>query len=207
MLPICLNVHVRAFPFAAIVGAFIAVRHRQSGLKEVTDGRAERVFLIESVSLNVMCGNFPLGVIVRGNYSGAVTLAAASPAHFTHSQPRPLSSSPEILLSLQCVRLETVNEVCPAVLLTGSTRSPDWCLGSKACSHMSAVQLTHPPFCNSSIWQDPPRLFPLPPLDCTPFCLSLWARRLYCCLYAPATHHPTVHSSADDNRQMAGWYA
>lgn len=53
-----------------------------------------------------MCGNFPLRVIDRGNYSGAVTLAAASPAHFTHSQPRPLSPCLEIVLSLQCVRLQ-----------------------------------------------------------------------------------------------------
>ena len=41
------------------------------------------------------------------------------------------------------------------VLLTGSSSRPDWCAGSSAYSHMSVVQLTHPPFCTSSIWQDP----------------------------------------------------
>lgn len=119
----------------SLLSLSIAIRHSQSGLKEVTDDWAERVFLIESVSLNVMSGNVPL--FGTGNYGEAVTLAAASPAHFTHSQPQPLCSSPEIILSRQCVWLLTVNEVCSAVLLTGSSSRPDWCLGSKACSHVS----------------------------------------------------------------------
>ncbi len=69
------------------------------------DEWAERVLFIESIGLNVTCGNFPPRLIGRGNYSGSVTLAAASPAHFAYPQPQPLPPSSEIILCLQRVGL------------------------------------------------------------------------------------------------------
>lgn len=85
-----------------------------------------------------------------------------------------------------------LDEVCSVALLTGSAGWPDCCLVSEACSHMSAVQLTHPLFCTSSIWQDP---FCLLFFDCYSFLLLLWARFFFLflfCVYSLATHHPTV---------------
>lgn len=117
------------------------------------------------VSVYMWCVEmFLFGVIGRGTSSSAVTLAAASPTH-SLSVHLNLSSSPETILfqdPVVCLTL-TVNKVCSAVLLTESSSWPDWCLGSKACSHMSVVQLTHPLFCTSSNWQDPPSLFSFAP--------------------------------------------
>lgn len=76
-----------------------------------------------------------------------------------------------------------LDEVCSVALLTGSAGWPDCCLVSEACSHMSAVQLTHPLFCTSSIWQDP---FCLLFFDCYSFLLLLWARfffSFFCFVY------------------------
>lgn len=90
-----------------------------------------------------------------------------------------------------------LDEVCSVALLTGSAGWPDCCLVSEACSHMSAVQLTHPLFCTSSIWQDP---FCLLFFDCYSFLLLLWARFFFLflfCVYSLATHHPTVPMTVD----------
>lgn len=90
-----------------------------------------------------------------------------------------------------------LDEVCSVALLTGSAGWPDCCLVSEACSHMSVVQLTHPLFCTSSIWQDP---FCLLFFDCYSFLLLLWARFFFLflfCVYSLATHHPTVPMTVD----------
>ena len=75
---------------------------------------------------------FLLGLSAEGPVAEAVTLTAASqarsPIHLN------LSRSPEIILSPAVCLTLTVNEVCSAVLLTGSSSRPDWCLGSKAAT-------------------------------------------------------------------------
>lgn len=144
---------------------------------------------------------FPFRVIGKGNGSGAIKLTAASTAHFNL---KPAFVSRDHSFSAVCLT-STVNEVCSAVLLTGSYKRTDWSLGSESCIDMSVVQFTHPPFCGSRIWQDALFLFPLPPLDNSSFSLLLWARRFVCCLYTPYTHHPAVCCSADNSWQLAGW--
>lgn len=91
--------YIFAFFFPLAVIAFITTWHSQSGLTEVMDGLAEGGTLVVSVSLDVMCGHFSLRVIGKGSGSGAITLAAASPARFNLK----LCLSPEIILSPQCV--------------------------------------------------------------------------------------------------------
>lgn len=112
-----------------------------------------------------------------------------------HRQPLVFISRDRFFTVCQASALD---EVCSVALLTGSSGWPDCCLVSEACSHMSAVQLTHPLFCTSSIWQDP---FCLLFFDCYSFLLLLWARIFFSfflfCVYSLATHHPTVPMTVD----------
>lgn len=141
--------------------------------------------LIKSWSSDIMCKCPPAKPIVSG--------PSLSAPHHKFISSVTSSSSQEIGFS-PCVRLQLWMRFA---LLTGSAGWPDCCLVSKACSHMSAVQLTHPLFCTSSIWQDP---FCLLFFDCYSFLLLLWARFFFLflfCVYSLATHHPTVPMTVD----------
>lgn len=157
-------------------------RRSQSALKEDSAGWAERVcfffFFWLRVSVWMSGSVFLLGFIGRLDYSEAVTLAASisSSHHFTqnftlclrlHLQRERDRAFFYLFIFFPAVCLsQTANELCSAVLCAGSSSRLDWCLGSKACSNMSVVQLPHLLFCTSGVWQDPPpRLFPVLPHD------------------------------------------
>lgn len=200
-------------PFACHCYGFHShLRRSQSGLKEVTDGWAKRVFfLLSRVSLWMWRA--------ERYWQRAVTLAAASPASLNSlAKPQPLSlssSSPEIVsFSAACLTstsvwallllfcwldlLATLNGVwAPRPVATCQWFSSHIYRSAPAASDRTPPPHHHPHSSLSfaSSWL---LLFPS---------LAYGARRLCCCLYSPATHHPTVHFSADDNGQMAGWCA
>lgn len=141
-----------------------------------------------------MCVKFPLRVIGKGNYSAAVTLAAASPAHFTQSQTQPLLPSPEISLSTSL----TENELCSDVLVTWSFLPP-WLLVAAPrpeATRQWFISHVHRSAPAASDRTPPPRAhhFSSPPTNCS----SLISVCLYCCLCSPGIHRPTVLSSVDD---------
>lgn len=181
-------------PFALNVATLAATPFSHSG--NSTTSQMDEL-LIKSWSSDIMCKCPPAKPIVSGPSLSAAhhkfISSAASCLHLKRSVFHRVSgfSSGWGLL------------YCSVALLTGSSGWPDCCLVSEACSHMSAVLLTHPLFCTSSIWQDP---FCLLFFDCYSFLLLLWARIFFSFFFVLCIFscYPSPNCS-DDSRQMAGW--
>jgi len=187
--PSFLNLHVCVFTFTVIATAVRGKGRSQSGLTVVMDGRTERRLLIKSFSLHVICEDVPLRVACRGRKVNCHICYSIS----NSLQPllQHLSSSREMAPN------SAVNEVCSAVLLTGSSDWPDWSPEPHvSAAHTATVlhqqHLTGPPS---------PLFFAFPSPR---FFLTLAMGQTFV-LLAIFSRYPSPNCS-DDSRQMAGRY-